>query len=103
MMVNVRLRSNVHIRRTPDIRQDSDFQRQVRGYKALRKMVSILIPYPSREYLKERLTDWQFSQYFEPECPYCNNQIYGPVRRGNGLVYVWRRPPQYCECWKHIG
>jgi hypothetical protein len=103
MTTNVRLRSNVHVRSTADIRQDFAFQGQVRGHGALRKMVSKLIPYPSREYLKERLTDWQLSQYEEPECPFCNCQVYGPVRHGSEVIYSWRRPPQYCECWKHIG
>ena len=102
MNVNVRLRSNVYVRNTCEIRQDMAFQKQVRGYAALRKMVAILIPYPAKELLKERLTPWQYSQYFEPECPYCNCQIYGPIRVGVTVLLKWRRPPEYCECWEHI-
>lgn len=103
MKVNVRLRSNVYVRRSPEIRADSSFLNEVRGHAALRKMAAKLFPYPTPEYLKEQLTEWQLSQYFEPECPFCNCQVYGPVRREATLIYMWRRPPRYCECWKHIG
>ena len=102
MTANIRLRSNVFVRRPPDVREDLSFQDQVRGHKAIRKMAAKLFPYPTEEYLKERLTEWQFCQYVEHACPHCNCQIYGQVRHGEELVYSWRRPPKYCECWEHI-
>lgn len=102
MKPNVRLRSNVYIRTAEEIRYDRAFRDQVRGHKAIRQMVARFIPYQTSEVLSEKLTPWQLHQYYERECPFCLCQVYGPVRRQDGIVYVWKRPPKYCECWKSI-
>ena len=97
MSSNVRLRSNVYIRADRDIRDDEAFRAQVRGKRALEKLLRRIQIYASPDYEEQWLSPLQLKELREANlCSRCKTVVWGPVRRGNVVTMQFRCPYPVC-------
>jgi hypothetical protein len=95
---NVKLRSNVYIRRNPDIRKDVNFQSQIRGRDALSRLIAKISPGTSEFTAARYLSFHQRVQYcIELRCAHCGSIPEGPVRQNGSVFYDFRCPEGQCK------
>jgi hypothetical protein len=91
MKSNVKLRSNVYVRRPVRLREDADYRSQVHGRDALRKLLDQIEIFDTPERARRWLTDLQLSEWNQTlKCADCETQATGPVRVPTSLGQVVR-------------
>lgn len=96
---NVTVRSNVFVRRTADVREDSAFVAQVRGRSALESLLRRLEPGGDRvDAARKYFSREQLSQAaWQTRCGACGAFPEGPVLANGELEVQFRCPRQACH------
>lgn len=97
MKSNVRLRSNIYVRRPVSVREDMKYRGKVHGRKALRKLLDKIERYDTPERAFQWLTKYQLKEWNGVmSCFHCRTQVYGPVRTGQTVSIEFRCPLAIC-------
>jgi hypothetical protein len=95
MKSNITVRSNVFLRRTRDLLRDRDFQKQVRGGRALRKLKAKL-GIPDSQFAG-LLTPVQLAELrWDTPCSRCGCRPEGPITKNGFTVIEFRCPEGSC-------
>lgn len=93
---NLRLRSNVYVRRG-DLRDDVSFRSRVHGREALNRMLKAIEVYDSPDRAERWLTPEQLVEWRQQNrCAMCKHIVYGPVRTGTAVYWEFRCPHGSC-------
>lgn len=95
---NVSLLSNVYLRAECDAREDVRFQEQVRGRKALLRLLGIVAPGEDVKRAAQRhLSGRQRAELdWQTRCAECNAYPFGPVLRKGARHLEFRCPRRVC-------
>jgi hypothetical protein len=101
---NVTVRSNVFIRRTPDVEKDPAFVSQVRGRKALMALLGRLEPGGDPvSSARKHFSQEQLAQVaWQARCGYCGAYPEGPVAVDGRLEVEFRCPLRICGSSDHV-